>query len=121
VSEASGMCHPHLPSLLMSLSDTSLADIVLGGGGGGGGKGGREGGRELDVSCFDVLCVVFFVMCDVGLLVRTLSTLNKQVCPKILTEVPRLRRWRADTVRHPVLYVPSQCLFTSVVLCFCDV
>ena len=39
------MCHPHLTSLLMSLSDTSLADIVLGGGGGGGGEGG-EGGRE---------------------------------------------------------------------------
>jgi hypothetical protein len=50
-----------------------------------------------------------------------LSILYKQVCPKILMEVPRLRRWRADTVRHPVLYVPSQCLFTSVVLCFCDV
>ena len=43
-SLASGMCHPHLTSLLMSLSDTSLADIVLGGGGGGGG--GRGGGRE---------------------------------------------------------------------------
>ena len=87
----------------------------------GGGKGGREGGRELDVICFDGLCVVFFVMCDVGLLVCTVSTLNKQVRPKILTEVPCLRRWRANTVRHPVLYVPSQCLFTSVVLCFCDV
>ncbi len=29
---------------------------------------------------------------------------------KKLTEVPRLRRHRADTVRHPVLYVPGQCL-----------
>ena len=35
---------------------------------------------------------------------------NKNARPKKLTEVPRLRRRRADTVRHPVLDVPGQCL-----------
>ena len=47
----------HLPgsSLLMSLLDTLLADIIFGGGGGGGGGqgGGREGGN---VCCFVVCC-----------------------------------------------------------------
>ncbi len=48
-------------SLLMSSSDASLADIILGGSSGGGGRGGEgEGERELEVSCC-VLCAA--VLC----------------------------------------------------------